>query len=170
MNPNITYPSKGHIDVDNSVLIQRCLMTAEDPELTVCYGLQELFLVRDMLYTYPRSFSFSGANPHTWSEFIPILDRISNQKPLDKITQSWSNVSKQHGFMQTHSHDLAVASVLVYYPRIESHHTSIEFLIEDEWIPVECISGDWLHFPKEMQHRVPAGPDNSGRISISINL
>jgi hypothetical protein len=170
MNPNITYPSKGHIDVDNFLLIRRCLTTAEDPELTVCYGLQELFLVRDMLYSYPRSFKFPNANPHTWPEFMPILDRISNQKYLGNISQSWFNVSKQSGFMQSHSHLLAISSVLVYYPRLENNHTSIEFLIENEWIPVPCISGDWLHFPKEMEHRVPAGPDNSGRISISINL
>jgi hypothetical protein len=157
---------RGHIDVDNSMLLNRCLSILDSP--TKYTSTTRLF--ENVVQSHLQSLQYKEVSPHSWTEFIPILElinRLSNNTP---ITNSWFNITGLGGIMNEHMHPMAKHSVFVYYVKCLDIHPPIEIKIADSWIRYPCKTGDWLYFPSKTLHRVQQCHVDETRVSISVNI
>jgi hypothetical protein len=156
---------KGHLDIDNSALMRKCLELSKnihnEPGDLFINVIDSHFFNKDDL----------NGNPHKWQEFLPVMDHLKTliEDPTE-ITKSWFNITLNGGIMNRHIHFQSPHSVFVYYINCNPDHPHLEFLVNDQWIKAECVTGDWLLFPKDLPHRVPINTGTSDRISVSINV
>jgi hypothetical protein len=156
---------KGHLNIDNSALIGKCLELSKNIEVGTGGG----YFV-DVIDSHRFAPDDPNVNPHTWLEFQPVIDHLKHLIDPTEITKSWFNITLTGGVMNKHMHFQAPHSVLVYYINCNPDHPHLEFLVDDQWIEQKCVSGDWLIFPKNLFHRVPVNTGTGDRMSVSVNI
>jgi len=159
--------TQGHLDIDNEPLKQKCFSLIESKEWS--RSPNGVFI--DVIDSRNASLNkINSANPHHWDEFTTVVNKIKTLVGDLPITNSWFNITEVGGEMKEHFHPLASKFVFVYYINCDESHPPIEFFIDNEWRSYECVSGDWLLFPKNTLHRVKANNSTPDRISISVNI
>lgn len=157
----------GHLSISNEALVKKCVDITQATE----FRRSPPGIFTGVIDSRTKSkFGKNIIDPHNWDEFLPIIPTINELSNHMPITNSWFNITEYRGEMQAHVHPLASKYVFLYYVNCNATHPQIEFLINKEWVSYNCVSGDWLFFPKDTMHRVKPNTGTPDRISISVNL
>jgi hypothetical protein len=108
-----------------------------------------------------------GPRPHTWVQCQSLID-VTKSLTDGEISKSWMNIIHPGGYAGRHFHVGANHSVLTYC--VQQTQSPLEFLIEDQWVPYHCATGDWFFFSKFLTHRVGTNLTDHLGIFITINF
>lgn len=170
---------RGHIDIDNSKLIDKCYFLWEKHKSPTEEYYFERGVYRPLTHGYaPVKITDKNLlielSPIYWEESADIMSTLhAYMKKLHsryRINENWFNIMPKDSYVGPHNHDGADRYVFVYYVKIDSDHPSIEFKHQDDWHPIKCNVGDWILFDKDMYHRVGSNNVTENRITITINL
>jgi hypothetical protein len=162
----------GHINVDNTSLINKCNMLSENPNI----ARKQTLLFPGTINSHFRNLKNSNdqfleeRNPHRWEEWKEVQNEIEDIVPFFSIETSWFNVMPINSEIKMHNHPYSSKSVFVYYVNSSLDHPSIDFLINYKRVSIFPVSGDWLMFPNSLWHGVKLNSSTENRISISINF
>ena len=166
------------IDLDHAAIFNRCMAyITENPRGTGQGpgGCSPCPKCRPDLYSYTSDNYKNGPapGPHTWPELNNLLKLFSSP-----VVGSWFNVMVQHSCIREHIHNYLRREarpqkyVCVYYPHSLPEHPPFEYFDADEnvWKTIQCLTGDYVIFPKMLKHRVGKQQSTVPRCSININI
>ena len=172
---NDGYILKFKLNLDNDVLLKKCLSVLSDSTLskiTKQQGEEYHIQTYERISSYPFR-KTSEANPHTWDEFKPAIDFLSTFSDYSSIAASWVAKTLEHGYIGPHAHasiDRAEHSAFIYYVSLNDTHPCTRFFINDEWITIDQKQGDFIYFDGRLVHDHLPNEGIGDRIVIAGNI
>lgn len=153
------------IDLDHAAIFNRCM--AHITENSLQKTSDNAVISKKVLLGGYENYDRYTLGPHTWPELNNLLKLFSS--PADG---SWFNVMVQHSYIREHTHPRPRKYVCVYYPHSLPEHPPFEYFdsVTDTWQTIQCLTGDYMIFPKMLLHRVGTQISTVPRCSISINI
>ena len=153
---------KYHLSLDNETIFNKC------KEIHISEKLLPDSKSPILINTI-HNFYVLENQPHTWDEFIPLVNLLQTITPVP-ISHSWFNIMSKGNYVTGHHHPRAQELVGVYYVVYDKTHPPLEFCNNGVWTPINLIPGDCIIFPRDLHHRVGIQENDNIRCSIAFNM